>query len=131
MSNPYYDPNDFGLVIVGSFDWSEPDYSFDMCVVWYGPRTGKYYWASDSGCSCPSPFENFDSLAQLESGTEHDVLRFLLDEKQHQDKQAKEHYEAGYYGLRSPEGYSGPAIVDLVAKIRLGEHLYKIQEEAL
>lgn len=131
MSNPYYDPDDFGLVIVGSFDWSEPDYSFDMCVVWYEPTSGKYYWASDSGCSCPSPFEDFHSVDQFQSGSEHDVIRYLLDAKSQQDCDASEYdYDTGKY-VSTGRGYAGASIVDLVSRIRLGDHIYKIQEEIL
>lgn len=65
MGNIYYSPGDFGLEIVGDFEFSEPDYSFDMCVVWKEAR-GKYWVGEDSGCSCPSPFEGIWEKDQLD-----------------------------------------------------------------
>lgn len=64
---PYYrdfkdissDPEYFGLEHVTEFELREPDYSFDTFSLWYHPDECKYYWAEDSGCSCPSPFEDF------------------------------------------------------------------------
>ena len=55
--NPYYEPTKFGLELIGEADLNEPDYSFDMVAVW---RDGEgYYVGTDSGCSCPSPFESY------------------------------------------------------------------------
>lgn len=61
----YYQPEDFGLVTVAQLDLTEPDYSFDMVVVWEHHEYGLVYWAHDSGCSCPSPFEEYTDLEQL------------------------------------------------------------------
>jgi len=60
MSNIYYDPEKHGLRTVGEVEWSEPCYDFNLTVVWQDVDTGAYYYASDSGCSCPSPFEDYD-----------------------------------------------------------------------
>lgn len=54
-----YDPKYFGLTPVAEFELREPDYSFDTFKVWYHSENEKYYWAQDSGCSCPSPFEGY------------------------------------------------------------------------
>ena len=78
MSNPYYNPEEFGLEIVGEFDWSEPDYSFDFCVVWKAKR-GEYWIGNDSGCSCPSPFENYYEINQLDGPYNKEGLRKRLD----------------------------------------------------
>lgn len=99
-NNPYYTPEAFGLTIVGEVEWSEPCYSFDTTVVWKDEE-GNFYWASDSGCSCPSPFEDYNSLEQLNKGTAHEVAQALqagLDESY--DKE-----------------YAEPKIVDLLARI--------------
>lgn len=45
------------LTYVGGFDWDHERYEFNMTQVWKEKR-GRYYVASDRGCSCPSPFEN-------------------------------------------------------------------------
>lgn len=63
MSNVYYDPEEFGLTLLGETDLAEPDYSFDLLAVWKGEKG--YYLATDSGCSCPTPFENYDGISDL------------------------------------------------------------------
>lgn len=68
----YSDPQVFGLTPVVEFDLEVPDYSFDLLVVWYSFSTGKYYWGTDSGCSCPSPFENC-SIAVGSGDSEEDI----------------------------------------------------------
>lgn len=35
---------------------SEPDYSFDLLGIW--KTEDGYYLSTDSGCSCPSPWES-------------------------------------------------------------------------
>jgi len=63
--NPYYSPEKCGLTLVDSIDDAEANYSFDIVAVWVDNLTGRMYWASDSGCSCPSPFEEFHSLEDM------------------------------------------------------------------
>lgn len=74
MSNIYYSPQDFGLEVVGDFEWTEPDYSFDMLVVWKEKR-GRYWIGEDSGCSCPSPFEDVRDVNELDGPYTKDGLR--------------------------------------------------------
>lgn len=62
--DPYHQPEAFGLTLLGSVDRYEPDYSFDIVAVWYH-EDGRLFVGSDSGCSCPSPFEDSTSLADL------------------------------------------------------------------
>jgi hypothetical protein len=54
----YYDPEEFGLVIHGVVEEDE-SYQFKIVVVWKDVYDPVYYWAADSGCSCPSPFEEY------------------------------------------------------------------------
>lgn len=61
--NPYYNPENHGLTLVSEVELSEPCYSFDTLAVWRD-EVG-YYLATDSGCSCPSPFENYHTKADL------------------------------------------------------------------
>lgn len=69
----YCDAETFGLTEVDSIDISDGCYQFDLIVVWKD-ATGKHYWANDSGCSCPSPFETFTSIDQLTPlMNDHDV----------------------------------------------------------
>lgn len=48
--------------------WGEADYSFDLTRVYRHTETGELFYAEDSGCSCPSPFENTeeDDLVRIE-----------------------------------------------------------------
>lgn len=58
MSNPYYSPEKLGLSILAQNDIAGA-YEFNMCVVWKHAASGRIFYAFDSGCSCPSPFENY------------------------------------------------------------------------
>ncbi len=62
----YFDAEALGLVSVTSLDRTEMSYTYDYADVWYRPTDGFFYAATDSGCSCPSPFEWIDSLGDLE-----------------------------------------------------------------
>ena len=64
MSYVYYDPEDFGLKIVAQADWSDGYYQFDIFAV-FADAGNNLYYGEDSGCSCPSPFENFNGLRSL------------------------------------------------------------------
>ena len=59
MSNVYYDPAASGLVSVDSLDESGLCYEFNTLMVVKHKATGRVFYAHDSGCSCPTPFENF------------------------------------------------------------------------
>lgn len=63
-NNTYDDPGKYGLAQVGEL-W-EPDmsYEFNMLVVWKH-ADGRVFYAEDRGCSCPSPFENYEELSDL------------------------------------------------------------------
>lgn len=65
MDDIWYSPEKHGLTIVGSVDDPNASYSFDMLVVWQH-ENGKMFYGMDSGCSCPSPFEDVKSIANLE-----------------------------------------------------------------
>lgn len=60
----YYQPEKFGLTLLDEIDDPQACYSFDILAVWQH-EDGRLFWASDSGCSCPSPFEDFTSLDDL------------------------------------------------------------------
>ncbi len=64
--NIYYHPEVHGLVEVAKIDYSEGGYQFDYRVVWLHTESGVLYTGRDSGCSCPSPFEDFNGIADLE-----------------------------------------------------------------
>lgn len=56
--NPYYCSVELNLEMI---EFNEPNlcYEFNTLVFWATPE-GQVYSASDSGCSCPTPFENYD-----------------------------------------------------------------------
>lgn len=70
MANIYYDPEQFGLETVGEISWGIPCYDFDLTVVWKRKSDGVFVYAEDSGCSCPSPFEDkgIEDLTVLRKG---------------------------------------------------------------
>lgn len=74
--NVYYSPEYFGLTAVGEIEWTDEEYQFDMTAAWVD-ASGRYFWADDSGCSCPAPFENFHSLSDLQSGSLSDLVAHL------------------------------------------------------
>lgn len=63
--DPYYQPEDFGLTSIGEVSWDNEFYQFDLTAVWRNNETGVIYYADDSGCSCPSPFEDFHDVSDL------------------------------------------------------------------
>lgn len=74
--NPYTHPDSVGLEFVGEVEWSRRSYQFDLTAVWRDTTTGAFYWGSDSGCSCPRPFEN-TTYDELNTGTKFEVLAEL------------------------------------------------------
>ncbi len=64
MEKPYptmYPSDDNNWQMLAELDLEEPYYSFDLLVVWRNIITGEVVYATDSGCSCPSPFENHEA----------------------------------------------------------------------
>ncbi len=66
--NPYYNSDSLGLDPL-IFEESGLCYAYNTLCFW--SINGKVYTASDSGCSCPTPFE------QYEGDTLEDVLKNL------------------------------------------------------
>lgn len=69
--NPYYSPDLCGLSILYEINTGE-SYEYDMLVIWKKNDDGTIWWDTDSGCSCPSPFDNADNghdLTQITSDT--------------------------------------------------------------
>lgn len=58
-----------GLKAIACFDDPEASYSFDMFCIWQRKSDGALFYGTDSGCSCPSPFEGVGSVAQLNAIT--------------------------------------------------------------
>lgn len=81
--NIYYDPEKFGLKVVGELEYSSGSYEFDTRVVWMQKDTNKLLTLRDSGCSCPTPFESF-GIADAEDITET-YAWFLKNEWEEED----------------------------------------------
>lgn len=108
--NPYYYPENSNLKIVGVVEWREPNYDFDMTVVWQDEQ-GLFLMDSDTGCSCPSPFEDTDP-ATLTRMSKFEVAESLLA------KQAAAEAEgAEWKYFRAQAEYSAPKVVDVIAKV--------------
>lgn len=66
------------------FPCAEPDwaadhggpYEFDKFGVWY--RDGVWFWGTDQGCSCPTPWEGLTRYSQLTAATAKQVLTAYL-----------------------------------------------------
>lgn len=57
--NPYYEPEDLGFEMLTIDNDTTTSYEFDYTCFWKAPG-GEVYSAHDSGCSCPTPFENYE-----------------------------------------------------------------------
>ena len=87
--NVYYSPEHFRLTSVGEIAASDGGYEFDTFAIWTDPATGEYLWADDSGCSCPTPFED----VECKRGTARDVMIDLdawIDADYSQGQRARE-----------------------------------------
>jgi len=74
----YSSPEKYGLEPVGELNEDDLSYEFHMLNVWQHKETGVIYWQSDSGYSCPSPYENYLSLDALnEIKNKHDLEEFV------------------------------------------------------
>lgn len=106
----YYQPENFGLTQVAQIEWAEPDYSFNMGVVWKD-ADGQLFYGEDSGCSCPSPFEDFTSLESLEKLTFPE-----LEAKLKERAETEYIYEGSSYALSRDELRA--RVVDAILKIK-------------
>ena len=55
--NPYYDADKLGLEMV---TFSEPDLCYEFNDLCFWKKEGVVYSGSSSGCSCPTPFEEYE-----------------------------------------------------------------------
>jgi hypothetical protein len=63
--NVYYSPEKFGLTMLGEIELAG-GYEYDKFVVWRRDD-GSLTWASDTGCSCPTPFDEI-GLNEMPTG---------------------------------------------------------------
>jgi hypothetical protein len=65
----YYQPEKFDLKPVFELDLMGGNgcYEFDILAVWQDINDGSLWFATDGGCSCPAPFEDYTSREDLDS----------------------------------------------------------------
>jgi hypothetical protein len=81
LSNIYYDPEAYGLTPIAEIDYSSGSYEFDIRVVWKD-RSGVLWTARDSGCSCPTPFEdhNLSTIDRVDTSALREEIHAQLSE---------------------------------------------------
>lgn len=55
--NVYYQPENLGLSLLTSLDEGGLSYEYNTLIVLRHDATGRLFHTTDSGCSCPTPFE--------------------------------------------------------------------------
>lgn len=83
--NPYYSPEKCGLEILFEVD-TAGSYEFDMFVVWERTSDRTIWWSSDSGCSCPTPFEDVSELSEITTDTYYN-FKLALENHSHISKE--------------------------------------------
>lgn len=76
--NPYYSPESYGLEIFESIDTAR-SYEFALFVIWKKLDDDTLWWDTDSGCSCPSPFDSSDHGHELKQITADTFYNFNFD----------------------------------------------------
>ena len=84
-ANPNYHPEGWGMEVVAELEMSNRDYEFDVIVVWKRKADGAMFYAQDSGCSCPIPFEDFKTWADLNSFNLEEVRDIVMARKPETD----------------------------------------------
>lgn len=107
MDNIYYDPGKFGLTLLGELDFSSGYYEFDYTAVW-SDSSGTLYYLDDSGCSCPSPFEDYNVSDLVE--TDYDRLNSHLKARLR---------EQNYY---TPQYVTMESIINFMERIKNAHH---------
>jgi len=101
MFNVHYDTsdqvNDAGLVQVGELDEEGLSYEYHTLLVVQHVESKRVFYAEDSGCSCPTPFEDYHfhspdetNMTEVTQGDsfisfERDVTNFPAPEKYRQE----------------------------------------------
>ncbi len=57
--NVYYNPEKLGLNQVAVIDEEGLSYEFNTFLVVQDKATGRVFYGTSSGCSCPTPFEEY------------------------------------------------------------------------
>ncbi len=76
--NIYDSPENYGLKVFAEVSNPALDYEFSILVVWQD-KDGNLFYAEDSGCSCPSPFEDVFEIEALNTIIGADGLKAFFD----------------------------------------------------
>lgn len=75
-SNVYYEPSKSNLEIFEFIDTGE-SYEFNMFVIFKEMTYQTLHYAMDSGCSCPTPFEDIHEIMDITKDTLYNFERAL------------------------------------------------------
>lgn len=84
MENPYYNPETWGLGIFDEVN-TGGSYEFDQFVIWEKLEDSTLWYGTDSGCSCPTPFEHFHEWGDLTQITKESFHSFDIALQEHHD----------------------------------------------
>lgn len=100
--NVYYHPEAGRLTLIGELDDENLSYEFDTLIVVRDDTTGDLYAVADSGCSCPTPFEDVRSFSDMTPiKTLDDVKTFVkAHESDYREKWTSEQRQALYRKVR-------------------------------
>lgn len=104
----YFNPEMFGLTIIEEWDYS-CGYEFDLRVIWMD-EGGALYTMRDRGCSCPSPFDQFNKK-ELLCGVNYGELLAEVD------------YETGQ------DDYEGDEKIEIISKLEKIKKLLNKKEK--
>ena len=54
-----------GFTKLDEIEWDNESYAFNITGIWVRDEDGTVWYADDSGCSCPTPWENTTELQRL------------------------------------------------------------------
>lgn len=97
--NIYYHPEKFSLEPVAELETGR-SYEFETTVVWKRDD-GKFFWAQDSGCSCPTPFEGMGFGSDVESlnlNTFDEFKKQVNEFHKSYEGNNKENEKTGFFG---------------------------------
>jgi len=67
------------ITVLGCINDPDADYSFDYFWVFKHDESGRVFWGTDRGCSCPSPFED-DHFTTPDDTSFSEVTKSNLEE---------------------------------------------------
>ena len=97
--NPYYSPEACGLTLLDSLEDPAAIYSFNTFALWTDGK--RLLWASDSGCSCPSPFESTEPTPATKTEVCNAVDRWVDEVSEYQSTQTRAEVQTAALELKA------------------------------